>query len=93
MKGVKANRFQLQCEIRSHRLRGNEPGQPNKIDRPHVVVLKAVPQHAEAQRLTIMHVALRWVITKDPIDHYYTLAPRSATILRIVTYLFFLLVR
>ena len=91
MKGVKANRFQLQCEIRSHRLRWNEPGQPDKIDRPHVVVLKAVPQHAEAQRLTIMHVALRWVVTKNPIDYYYGLTPHSARILRIITYLFFLL--
>jgi hypothetical protein len=43
--------------------------------------------------LTIVHVALRWVVTEDSIDYYYRLTPHAARILRIITYLFFLLVQ
>lgn len=50
-------------------MRGDEPGEADDVDGPHVVVFQTFPDHCETQSLPIMHVALGRVIAQDAIDH------------------------
>lgn len=60
-------RTELQREICGDGLVRNQPCESNDIDGPHVPIRDAVVKLPEAQRLTVVHVALRRVVPKDTV--------------------------
>lgn len=40
----------------SDRVVGKQPRKTNQVDRPHVPIGKALPEHTEGQSLTIVHI-------------------------------------
>jgi len=64
LKGIEAQRADVECEVRSRWCILDEPSESDDVYWPHVVVLKAFPEHAEAQTLAIVHVALAGVVAE-----------------------------
>jgi hypothetical protein len=50
------------------RLRWDVSGQANQVKRPQIVIVQASPEAIERDSLAVVHVTLRRIIAKDPVD-------------------------
>ena len=69
LEGAEAGSLELQRQVLRHGVIGDEPGEAEEVDGPHVVVRQAVPERARRERLPIVHVAFARVVANDTVHH------------------------
>ena len=52
-----------------HWVVGDEPGEAEEVDGPHVVVCQAAPEGEGGERLPVVHVPFARVVAQDAVHH------------------------
>jgi len=69
LEGCKTSTLEVKSKVCAHGTCWYHPSQSQKVDGPHVVILETLPEHAEREGLSVVHVSFAGVVSQDSVDH------------------------